>query len=1052
MPLSFPSTDQVFTTAENLLSLVTTLEQYAEQDRASLWILDGGATNHMLQDRELVKDILPRTTTIQGAFGESETSNFCRVSDVRYSNFLVSIGAAIFNESLPGNILSFSRLLDRGFISRKPRLLPPLKDIECSLVTYSYEDHCKSGHILPCRTFCEACTVSKAQKSPHRATRRDTSHLNFNDHNSTDLCGPVAPESIDGDKYNMVMVDRRTRFTESIPMRQKSDSTRGFTSFYESPMNGGAEVHNRIIFAGGRTLLTASGLPKTLWSYAVVFFTFCLNIMPRKCLDYSNSHRERYGEDFNTARLATFGAECYYNLQKKDLGKLDPRRRFGYFVGFDQFSLDYQIYDPNLGKVLRRVRDVVFKDERQRKIKPLRPKLRVQFRDEVAVATFHPHERNNNFVDEITAPLAQEGEPPAAFPKDRRPPRRDAFSSSSVDHRPDQRSTRPRVEPPERAPGGLVYLTIPTPKTVRQLPTKNVDYLTSDGDDRCYFLREQTASRNTNRCTEEELLRYLQTECPDVDFTWHSVRHFALLAETVSNVQALQGPDAPRWQDAIQVERKGLEDRGFAVPLPPEQWGTVPKADVLPLRLILTKKEDGRFKARCVVLGNRQRNADSFYSPVARFSTLRLLLSLAARKRWDIDQYDISNAYVNAPLKTPIYVSPPPQWRTKQGEVWELKRALYGLKESGFRWYEYFRDFLLEQGWIQNRAEPCLFNRGGVCLLLYVDDLLLFGNQGDIDREVADILSKFECRRIQPNKDDKGILHRMYLGLHIHQDKKRGTIRVTQETLVQKILDEFEMANCNPTRTPAVDLRGISPEEIEKEKHTAKVNSKNCRKLVGMAMYLTAATRYDIAYAVKELGKYNDRNGPREYIAAGRLIRYLKGTKDFALVFRGQKSLTLDAVVQPAHDDDAAMGFSDADWGNSEDRRSTSGILIYFGGDLIFWQSITQKSAGLSSTEAEYYAISERSREILYYRNLLSEISNTLQIPDVKSFPAVIYEDNKSCIDLVHTPETTKKTKHIDIRYNFIKDLYQKGEIKVIHPKLKIYIQTMQSDCVCKGA
>eukprot|EP00392_Amoebophrya_sp_AT5.2_P017902 g18324.t1 len=1083
---------------ETLLTLLDTIDDYASSSsNVSLWLLDSGATSHMLQDQEILAHLHETSTSVQGAFGAAETAPHCSVAPLSYSNFEIQIGTAIFSPNLPANILSFSRLLRKGFrISSdftrltfpnqqgKPfhrrrylkiqrldsglffiifRKRPAQK--ESCLLHYSYDDHCRSGHILPYRGICDFCAMSKGIRPKHNNQPRDLGALRFNDEAGADLCGPVAPAGLRGEKYSMTIVDRKTRLTEAVPLRQKSESHLGLdfwaqkhrpprhiktdnggeftgkkfvekcaqlqtlrrtTSFYESQQNGGSEVANRITFAGARTLIAESGLPRTLWPQAIRYFCLCLNTMPRKVLGGSSSWFEAYGDHFNTSRLRRFGADCFYSEQSiAGRSKLEPRRRPGKFVGFHDFSNDYIVYDPELCRVFPRIRDVVFRDSSRREFRPIRKKRAVTFNCVVHQAEFLPHDKNSSFVGEREVSL-QEGQA-AVFPKHK------CKLKAAPSSCPSSVSPSPRVPPPEIVAPGLVYLNIPTPKTV-----------SSSSPDFCFATYDQQACKQQPpKCTEEDLIAYLRAENPDVEFTWNSLRDMAFLAETITWQAASAGKhgSAEDWKAAVQLERTGLDKKEFAVPLPESEWDTVPKADVLPLRLYLTIKEGGRKKCRCCVLGNRQRNAEAHYSPVARFSTLRILLSLAARKRWAIDQWDISNAYVNAPLKSPIYVSPPPQWRSKPGEVWLLKKALYGLKESGFRWYEYFKAFLLDHGWAQNPVEPCLFSKNGVYMLLYVDDLLLFGDQKAIDVEMSDILAAFDCKHIKAEQDARGVLHRQYLGLNIHQDPKRGVIRVSQESLVDKILCEFDMTDCTAVRTPAVDIRGeqqtsstSSPDDLQKK--TNKITTKNYRSLVGMAMYLAVATRYDIAYAVKELGKYSDKNGPREHAAGARLIRYLKGTRSQALVFRGDKPLEIDAVAKVSNAEDV-LGFSDADWGNSEDRRSTSGILVYFGGNLIFWQSITQKSVALSSTEAEYYAISECSREILYYRNLLSEISKTCKIPDVKQSPTVIFEDNKSCIDLVGMTETTKKSKHIDIRYNFVKDLFQKGEIKVVHISTK---------------
>ncbi|CAD7963151.1 unnamed protein product [Amoebophrya sp. A120] len=332
-----------------------------------------------------------------GIFGEPVKAPICKPKPLANNNLLIVISRAIFNESIPFNILSVSILLQKGFrfsTDLTKLFLPGQEKKSVSIhrfqnglfyvvfhkntskeehtcLTYSYEDHCRSAHILPYRGFCQSCTISRAAKAPHRAGPRDDQYegrLTFNDEISTDLCGPILPESIHGHKFAMTIADKKTRLPEVAPLRRKADSVNGlrlwiakhtaprrlksdnggefiserfraecranrivqvFTSYYSSPMNGGAEVLNKLALAGTRTLIADSGLPKKLWCYAIKHYVFCLSIMPRKCLNGSNSHREAYGEDFDTAKLLRFGEEIFYNTkpQGKTVDNFYPRRR-----------------------------------------------------------------------------------------------------------------------------------------------------------------------------------------------------------------------------------------------------------------------------------------------------------------------------------------------------------------------------------------------------------------------------------------------------------------------------------------------------------------------------------------------------------------------------------------------------------------------------------------------------------------------------------------------------------------------------------------------------
>ena len=186
------------------------------------------------------------------------------------------------------------------------------------------------------------------------------------------------------------------------------------------------------------------------------------------------------------------------------------------------------------------------------------------------------------------------------------------------------------------------------------------------------------------------------------------------------------------------------------------------------------------------------------------------------------------------------------------------------------------------------------------------------------------------------------------------------------------------------------------------------------RNIIGSLMYAMTGTRPDIAYAIGALSQFNENPGELHWKAAKRVLRYLKGTKDFTLVYRkGQKSLE---------------GYSDADWGaNPDDRRSTTGYLFTLSGSCISWNSCKQPTVALSSTEAEYMALSQATKEAIWLKWLLEELG--FHTPSQAS---IIHSDNQGCIALGKNPVHHARTKHIDIHHHFIRERIETGEIQVV--------------------
>ncbi|XP_053685754.1 uncharacterized protein LOC128735287 [Sabethes cyaneus] len=217
------------------------------------------------------------------------------------------------------------------------------------------------------------------------------------------------------------------------------------------------------------------------------------------------------------------------------------------------------------------------------------------------------------------------------------------------------------------------------------------------------------------------------------------------------------------------------------------------------------------------------------------------------------------------------------------------------------------------------------------------------------------------------------------------------------------------MENCKSAATPMeVNLKLKKLEENE---------SPTChpyRELVGCLTYLMLSTRPDISSAVNILSRFQGGASDLHWTHLKRVLRYLQGTRNYSLTYQ-----QTDAVSPLA-------GFADADWGSDmNDRRSTSGCLFQVFGNTVSWTTRKQTSVSLSSTEAEYISSSQAACEAIWLRNLLSEFNVVLESP------TVIFEDNQSCIYIATEPRDQKRMKHLDIRYNYIRECIQNGSISI---------------------
>ena len=182
------------------------------------------------------------------------------------------------------------------------------------------------------------------------------------------------------------------------------------------------------------------------------------------------------------------------------------------------------------------------------------------------------------------------------------------------------------------------------------------------------------------------------------------------------------------------------------------------------------------------------------------------------------------------------------------------------------------------------------------------------------------------------------------------------------------------------------------------------------RRAIGSLLYLAINTRPDIAVGTSILSRHVENPKQSDWIEVKRIYRYLKKTK--------HKKLKLGAVSENQNND--LTVYVDADWGGDRtDRKSNSGYCMTYKGCTIAWTSKKQSLVTLSSTEAEYIALTESLQEVLWLRRLLKDFNQDV------SQPITVYEDNQNCIRLLQNPKSSLRTKHIDIKYHFVRDLYQ---------------------------
>lgn len=531
---------------------------------------------------------------------------------------------------------------------------------------------------------------------------------------------------------------------------------------------------------------------------------------------------------------------------------------------------------------------------------------------------------------------------------------------------------------------------------------------------------ESETEEDSDDTREGELLaqphRQLRNRSTLVKPSWH--KDFVMFTEDMMNQaneapasyeEAINSSQSVHWKEAMQNEMKSLqENQTWELTALPEDAKAIPCKWVFRVKTNPNGSID-KYKARLVVKGFNQRYGVDYsetFSPVAKLSTIRSMLSVASAEKMHLTQFDVSTAFLYGELEEVIYMQQPEGYSDGTENVCKLKRSLYGLKQAPRCWSKRFGAFLVSAGFKASDADPCLHIREEghkkLVVALYVDDgLVMASDQQDSKKFVEELKAEFKIT-VKPAS--------YFLGLEIKRFDD-GAIKISQEAYAKKILERFNFQDCKPVSTPIVK----EPDTLQTEKKTAEKCNFPYRQAVGALMYLMLGTRPDLAYSVSFLSRTLDSASTEDVVRLKRVLRYVAGTCDLGIIYHPNLcSGILDC-------------YSDADFGGcNKTGRSTSGVVITHAGGAISWFSQRQAMTATSTTEAELVAATEAVKEIIYMCRLFKGMSKLAEVP-------VLKVDNQATVKLAQNPEFHHRTKHIKIKYFFVREKVLEGELGIQH-------------------
>ena len=847
----------------------------------------------------------------------------------------------------------------------------------------------------------------------------------------TDLCGPFRVKTPAGARYFITFLDDGSNFVSVYLLKRKCETAAALKHYltlvhnrlgrhirflhsdngteyfnaevqklcdelgitmeastpYTAEQNPKAERLNRTLLDGVRCFILESGLPHFLWGELVMTKAYLRNRSPTTATAVDQTPVQAWtGKKPDIQHLRVIGSKAYVHVPKAVRGdKLQPRAEVGYIVGYDAQRKCYRVYTPGSGSLITLSRDLVavenslYKDRHDDESSPSEHGTTP---DSAPMISLDDDSGDDGSSD--AAPIDNSGQP--------------AGGVAAGDTSGDEASND--VDGDDTSDNGDDDPHHPLPVRRSQRSTIRHDYRTMAG-----------TQRRQPRADAEAEVNAAFVAAAQFTPTAHNV-------EPRTYDEAINSVDRDKWLEAIRLELQSLRRLGTyrVVELPS---GRRP----ITAKWVFKIKRDKhgritRYKARIVARGFTQIEGIDYqetYAPVVRHSSMRTVLAASASFGLHVHQYDVDTAYLYGELEEQIFMKIPDGAEeeaggvTTEGAVWILDRGLYGLKQSGRVWYDDIDAHLKLIGFSRTKSDSCIYVRPAdadhqlIILALYVDDIVT-ATYDDKSRLMVE-----SHLRAKYSMKDLGVLN-WHLGIAIDITDTCITMHQRQYTL--DLLERFGMGNSHAVATPADRAAQLALVEYETG-HQNKEWHQRYRELVGSVMYLATNTRPDIAQAVSYLSCNSSKPTLSHWHQGMRLLKYLGGTIDLGI------SYTIGSPLE-------LHGFVDSDHGGCVvTKRSTTGMIAFLAGGPVIWTSQKQSAVSLSTAEAEYIACSYATQETLYLKNLLTEMTIWNQEA------ILLREDNGACIKIANNPTVGKRSKHIDLRYHFVKERISDGDIQL---------------------
>lgn len=781
-----------------------------------------------------------------------------------------------------------------------------------------------------------------------------------------------------------------------------------FTTAYTPEQNGVAERLNRTLMQMVSAMQMWSGLPRSFWGDAVLTANYLKNRLPSKRIGMKTPFEMWHQKKPEIGHIRTYGCLVHVHIPSETRAKMDKVSHQGVLVGF-QSSRQYKVYNSDTKAVGVHTSVKFFEDW------PGGPLLSApaepgEWEIDTADSDYEPDQDHDNDTDNFDSTEGEsierdstEGDNSEKEPVSIEPASKNQQDAPSNDEISENQQEIPTTDQETREnqqrlsnPRDASTDTPPSPSSRNgHAPPKRDQHLIT-----------ATSSRPKRTKKPYDPKAFDKSKAPI------AIVYVAQLPEPTTYQEAMTGPNRREWRGAVSEELEALwRNCTFIIVPKPKNRELVSSKWVFKIKYTSTAVIE-RFKARLCARGFSQKygiDYEETFAPTLRFESLRMLIAITAQLDLEVHQMNVSNAYLEGELDVEIYMEIPEGMDVsdRENKALLVQKGLYGLKQSGRIWNQKFKKYLISIGFIPIPADSCVFinPQTGVIISVHVDDLLIFSSKISHINAV-----KKQLKQEYKMKDLGEVDH--ILGMRVRQNRQARTLTLDQTVYITNFFRKYGMENSRPVSTPIDSYEALTA-AMPGEPRTDQLEY---QKRIGHLMYAMVQTHFDLTFAVGKLSQFCHDPSVRHRVALDRVLRYLNGTANLGIIFSGVRE---KYILNP-------FGYADAAYAdNSEDRKSTHGMALLLAGSACIWTSTKQRTTSTSTTEAEYVAQCQASKQLVWASRWLQQLGFR------ESGPIELRYDNQGAIALIKNPENHSRTKHIDVQYHYVREVVEDGLIQV---------------------